>query len=84
MEVPLLRPGLLPGDAMKPPRLQQFPTCEETGKIAYSSRKTARQAGHRAFPGKHLSPYRHDDHWHIGHLPQAALLGVKARAEVYR
>lgn len=66
------------------PQSLSYPTCKKTGKIAYPSRKIAKQAGHRALPSEHLSPYRHGDHWHIGHLPQATMLGLMARDEVYR
>ncbi len=62
---------------------RQHPLCERTGKVAYPTRREARRRGRAALPGEHLSAYRHGQHWHVGHLPQAAMEGVKSRREVY-
>lgn len=60
------------------------PFCEKAGKPSYFTRRAARQRAKRAKPGEHLAQYRCGDHWHNGHLPQAALVGIKSRVEVYR
>jgi hypothetical protein len=54
------------------------------GKAQYATRKTARIAARKAFPGEHLSPYRCGNGWHIGHLPGRVLAGDKDRNDIER
>lgn len=59
-------------------------TCPDCGKRRYGSRKDAKRAARARHPGDHLAEYRCGGFWHVGHLPQAAALGLAGRAEVYR
>lgn len=54
------------------------------GKLRYTSRKRARAAARVKHPGMHLAAYRCGPYWHLGHLPQAAKCGLRARDECYR
>lgn len=53
--------------------------CERTGKMLYTSRKRAKQAGKRAFPGAHPSAYPCGTHWHWGNLSTAVIAGKHTR-----
>ncbi|HET6910187.1 MAG TPA: hypothetical protein VFH54_12665 [Mycobacteriales bacterium] len=55
-----------------------------TGKIGYPARICARSAARR-MQWTHLRPYRCQQCslWHLGHLPQATVAGVKAARDVY-
>lgn len=43
--------------------------CPACGKRRYPTRKEARKWAKRLHPGKHMSPYRCGEFWHLGHLP---------------
>lgn len=62
-------------------------TCGQCSKRAYVSRSVARRVLRCArYDTKGMREYRcpHGIGWHIGHLPQAAVAGVKSAAKVYR
>lgn len=63
---------------------EDIPTRCRCGKAQYKSRKTARKAARKAFPGQHLSPYECGGGWHIGHLPARVIAGDKARDQIDR
>lgn len=54
-------------------------TCE---KICFPTRKIARRAA-RLHHGKHKTPYRCGDHWHVGKLRPEVLSGALSRAQAY-
>lgn len=54
------------------------------GKQGFTTRVLAKRAARTKHPGLHLAVYPCGRLWHFGHLPQAALAGVKGRREVYR
>ncbi len=56
-----------------------------TLKVRYLTRRSAQRARH-LLRGQHVRPYWCRQHlaWHLGHLPQAVLLGIKVADEVYR
>lgn len=69
---------------MKGLRVPYIGYCEEHGKKLFTPRSSAKKA--IRVLGGGMREYRCDvrDGWHIGHLPQAVVAGVKTVAEVYR
>lgn len=58
-------------------------TCSTCGKHGYDSRKVARAAARRLFPGEPLSTYQCEHGmWHFGHLGQAVRNGTIPRVVV--
>lgn len=64
----------------KPPGYERMATavCTTHGKKLWKSRKHARVAMKRLFPGDHMSAYEcgaHPGYWHIGHMPKMITQG---------
>lgn len=56
--------------------IQDWGTCPTCGKVAYPTRKRAKEVAKKVYPGYHLSPYQCGDFWHIGNLPRAVVRGA--------
>lgn len=50
--------------------------CGECGKKSYGTRKDAKDAAKRLYPGDKLSIYQCVLGWHIGHLPKRVIRGL--------
>lgn len=48
---------------------------ETCGKVRFLSRKDAKIAAKRLFPGDHLNAYECDGWWHFGHKPERVIRG---------
>lgn len=66
--------GFIPGGSV----------CPRCGKREWPTRKDAKAAARRFFPGERLSVYRCGDVWHLGHLPTAVRRGHITRDEIWR
>lgn len=65
---------------------QSLGQCRYCKKQAYSSRKDARTAGRRSFPGDRLQSYRCPyivGAWHFGHVAAEVRAGKYTKGEYY-
>lgn len=61
-------------------------TCQAHGKRLYKTKKRAKAVIRRMPKASPMREYRCQEHpgwWHIGHLPQATVAGLKTVREVY-
>lgn len=56
--------------------------CPRCTKAAYATRKQAKTAAKRLFPGERLSVYRCGDYYHFGHLPTVVRRGETDRSSL--
>lgn len=59
-----------------------YGTCPTCGKRSFPTRKAARKAIRSIGDGDHMSAYRCDTSWHIGHLPTAVINGTTTRQHI--
>lgn len=56
--------------------------CPQCGKVCYPSRKAAKNAQRKVFPGNKMIAYSCGDYWHLGHANYLIRRGVISRNEV--
>jgi hypothetical protein len=61
------------------PYVSPVGTCEECGKLKFTSRKLTRKYMHKRFPNQKFSVYRCGAYFHFGHTPWRVREGKKAR-----
>jgi hypothetical protein len=60
--------------------------CRMCGKQSYVTRKDARKAAKRAFPGEHMQAYEcryGGGLWHVGHAAPAVVAGILPKGTLY-